>query len=84
MMIVAASGLAQNFGALRALVTTGIQKGHMKMHLFNILNQLEATDQERETMVRFFSDKVVAHNEVVRKFCDLRRISYEAFVGRNH
>ena len=84
MMIVAASGLAQNFGALRALVTTGIQKGHMKMHLFNILNQLEATDQERETMVRFFSDKVVAHNEVVRKFCDLRGISYEAFVGRNH
>jgi len=83
MMIVAASGLAQNFGALRALVTTGIQKGHMKMHLFNILNQLEATDQERETMVRFFSDKVVAHNEVVRKFCELRGISYESFVGRN-
>jgi len=83
MMIVAASGLAQNFGALRALVTTGIQKGHMKMHLFNILNQLEPTDQERETMVRFFSDKVVAHNEVVRKFCELRGISYESFVGRN-
>ena len=46
MKIVAVSGLAQNFGALRALVTTGIQKGHMKMHLFNILNQLEATEEE--------------------------------------
>ena len=33
MGIVAVSGLAQNFAALRALVTTGIQKGHMKMHL---------------------------------------------------
>ena len=33
MSILAVSGLAQNFAALRSLVTTGIQKGHMKMHL---------------------------------------------------
>jgi len=83
MMIVACSGLAQNFGALRALVTTGIQKGHMKMHLFNILNQLEATDKEKEIMIGFFSDKVVAHNEVIRKFCEIRGVSYESFVGRS-
>ena len=36
MIIIAAVGLAQNFGAIRSLVTTGIQKGHMKMHLLNI------------------------------------------------
>lgn len=30
--IAAAVGLAQNFAALRALVTEGIQKGHMKLH----------------------------------------------------
>ena len=30
--IMAATGLAQNFGAMRALVTEGIQKGHMKLH----------------------------------------------------
>ena len=82
MQIVAASGLAQNFGALRALVTTGIQKGHMKMHLFNILNQLEATEEERQEIVRFFSDKVVAHNEVVRKFCELRGIPYSTFATK--
>ena len=30
--IIAAVGLAQNFAAMRALVTEGIQKGHMKLH----------------------------------------------------
>ena len=40
MMIAATAGLAQNFAALRALTTKGIQHGHMKMHLMNILNQL--------------------------------------------
>ena len=40
MKIVAVAGLAQNFGALSSLITSGIQKGHMKMHLINILNTL--------------------------------------------
>ena len=35
-MIIAAIGLAQNFGALRALATEGIQRGHMKLHARNI------------------------------------------------
>jgi hydroxymethylglutaryl-CoA reductase len=82
MQIVAASGLAHNFGALRALVTTGIQKGHMKMHLFNILNQLEATEKERKEIVKYFSDKVVAHNEVVRKFCEMRGVPLEQFTTK--
>jgi hydroxymethylglutaryl-CoA reductase len=34
--IVAAVGLAQNMGALRALATTGIQHGHMRLHARNI------------------------------------------------
>ncbi len=34
--IVAAVGLAQNFAALRALSTEGIQRGHMKLHAKNI------------------------------------------------
>ena len=49
MQIVAVAGLAQNFAALRALTTTGIQQGHMKMHLMNILNQLEANVHEKRT-----------------------------------
>jgi hydroxymethylglutaryl-CoA reductase len=48
MQIIAVAGLAQNFAALRSLVTTGIQKGHMKMHLANILNNLAVTESETE------------------------------------
>jgi hydroxymethylglutaryl-CoA reductase len=72
MGIVAVSGLAQNFAALRALVTTGIQKGHMKMHLMNILNQLEATQEEKAVITKYFKDKVPHHREVVNYFCTLR------------
>jgi hydroxymethylglutaryl-CoA reductase len=38
--VVAAVGLAQNFAALRALATEGIQKGHMSLHAKNIVNSV--------------------------------------------
>ncbi len=72
MSILAVSGLAQNFAALRSLVTTGIQKGHMKMHLFNILNQLGATEEEKQYFVNYFKDKTVSHHEVIQEFNHLR------------
>jgi hydroxymethylglutaryl-CoA reductase len=64
MEIMAAVGLAQNFGAVKSLVTTGIQKGHMKLHLLNILNQLEATQDEIEKGKNYFCDKVVSFTGV--------------------
>ncbi|MEX0799542.1 MAG: hydroxymethylglutaryl-CoA reductase, degradative [Bacteriovoracaceae bacterium] len=67
MQIVAAVGLAQNFGALRSLVTTGIQKGHMKMHLLNILNQLNATNDQIKLAKKRF-DKQAVSFQAVRKF----------------
>lgn len=75
MGIVAVAGLAQNFAALRSLVTTGIQQGHMKMHLMNILNQLEATDEERAYFVNYFKDKTVSHHAVIDEFCRLRGVN---------
>ena len=72
MSILAVSGLAQNFGALRSLVTTGIQKGHMKMHLFNILNQMGATEEEKQHFVTYFKDKTVSHHEVIAELNRLR------------
>ena len=72
MSILAVSGLAQNFGALRSLVTTGIQKGHMKMHLFNILNQYKATEEEKQHFVTYFKDKTVSHHEVISELEKLR------------
>ena len=41
--IIAAVGLAQNFAALRALATEGIQRGHMKLHAKNIAQMAGAT-----------------------------------------
>ncbi|HKK77696.1 MAG TPA: hydroxymethylglutaryl-CoA reductase, degradative [Saprospiraceae bacterium] len=64
MSIIAATGLAQNFAAVRSLVTTGIQKGHMKMHLMNILNFLGATDAEIKVTQDHFTDQIVSFNAV--------------------
>lgn len=73
MKITAVAGLAQNFGAIRSLVTTGIQEGHMKMHLMNILNQYEATAVEREKIVEHFKTNVVSHSAVLRELEKLRK-----------
>ncbi|THD68845.1 hydroxymethylglutaryl-CoA reductase, degradative [Robertkochia marina] len=65
MQIVAVAGLAQNFAAVRSLITTGIQKGHMKMHLMNILNQMDASKEEKTYFTQYFQDKVVTHRDVI-------------------
>jgi hydroxymethylglutaryl-CoA reductase len=72
MQITATVGLAQNFSALRSLTTTGIQQGHMKMHLLNILNQLEATETEKATIIDYFKKDVPHHSTVVNVFKELR------------
>ena len=72
MCVMAAAGLAQNFAALRSLVTTGIQRGHMKMHLQNILSSLGATAAERERTVERFRGETVSHHGV-REFLEAMR-----------
>ncbi len=64
MMIAAVGGLAQNFAAIKAMVTVGIQRGHMKMHLFNILKHLESTEEEKEYALEYFKDKIVSFTNV--------------------
>ena len=73
MQIVAVAGLAQNFAALRSLTTTGIQEGHMKMHLNNIINQFEATESERILIKNYFKENAVSHSAVVDFIENLRR-----------
>lgn len=73
MQIVAAAGLAQNFAALRSLTTTGIQEGHMKMHLNNILNQYQATKEERQAILKHFENHTVSHASVVELIENLRK-----------
>ena len=68
MQIVAVAGLAQNFAALRSLTTTGIQQGHMKMHLMNILNQFEANNEEKQTITEYFKTNTVTHSAVAEGY----------------
>jgi hydroxymethylglutaryl-CoA reductase len=64
MMIAAAAGLANNFSALKSLTTKGIQVGHMKMHLYNILNHIGVTKEEKDKVVDHFKDKKVSFSNV--------------------
>jgi hydroxymethylglutaryl-CoA reductase len=72
MKIVAVAGLAQNFAALRALTTTGIQHGHMKMHLSNIIKQLDASEEEKTYLLNYFANKQVSHSAVVDAYHRLK------------
>ena len=73
MQIIAVAGLAQNFAALRSLVTTGIQRGHMKMHLANILNNLVVTQSETEKTLAYFKDHTITHSSVANFIKQLRK-----------
>ncbi|MGB5692986.1 MAG: hydroxymethylglutaryl-CoA reductase, degradative [Flavobacteriaceae bacterium] len=73
MKITAVAGLAQNFAAMRSLVTTGIQQGHMKMHLLNILNQMGANDDEKKTLVHYFREHSATHGAVMEALQKLRQ-----------
>lgn len=64
MQIIAATGLMQNFSAVRSLVTTGIQKGHMRMHLHNMLLRLEASEQETMLALEYFRDKTASFQDL--------------------
>ena len=75
MQIVAVCGLAQNFAALRSLTTTGIQEGHMKMHLNNILNQFHATKEERHEVRKHFQSRPVSHAAVVEMLEGIRKVN---------
>ncbi|MEO8533132.1 MAG: hydroxymethylglutaryl-CoA reductase, degradative [Flavobacterium sp.] len=73
MQLVAVAGLAQNFAALRSLTTTGIQEGHMKMHLNNIINQFEANEEERRLVKTYFKKNAISHSAVVEFIENLRK-----------
>ncbi len=73
MKITACMGLAQNFGAVKSLVTTGIQKGHMKLHLLNILTGLGASVEQVEEAKKYFTDKIVSYT-AVRNFLQSKEL----------
>jgi hydroxymethylglutaryl-CoA reductase len=70
MEIVAVAGLAQNFAAIKSLITTGIQKGHMKMHLINLLKKNNANEDQINNAIDFFKEKEI-NNKTVQDFLNL-------------
>ena len=67
MKIICSVGLAQNFAAVKSLVTTGIQKGHMKMHLINLLIKQNATKDQIDKSEEYFRDKDI-NSESIKDF----------------
>jgi len=58
--IIAAVGLAQNFGAMRALATDGIQRGHMRLHARNMAATAGATGELIDKVV----ERLVASGQI--------------------
>jgi len=78
MRIAASAGLANNFGAVQSLVTKGIQLGHMKMHLLNILNAFEASEEEKNKAVEYFKNIKVSYSNVADFIKALRNEKYSS------
>lgn len=72
-MIVASVGLAQNFAALRALVTVGIQKGHMKLHLKSLAMYLGANENEIEKISMILQNEKHIDMDKVKKVLESMR-----------
>ena len=72
MQIASVIGLANNFGAIKSLTTKGIQIGHMKMHLLNILNMFNAGESEKLLAVEYFKHHKVSHNAVAGFLSSIR------------
>jgi len=72
MKITAVTGLANNFSAIKSLVTKGIQIGHMKMHLLNILNHFNATKPEKEKAIHYFKEQKVSFSAVENFLKEIR------------
>ncbi len=59
--VMTAVGLAQNLGAIRALATVGIQKGHMRLHARQVAMAAGATDQMAEKIADQMVDEKNIH-----------------------
>jgi len=72
--IAAALGLAQNFAALRALATVGIQKGHMTLHAKNIVASVGCPPELVDEVVRtIVAEKKVRMDRALEVIEELKR-----------
>lgn len=65
--IIASVGLCQNFAALRALVTSGIQAGHMKLHAKSLALLAGAEEQEVDKLAQLLQQEKHSNLETAQK-----------------
>lgn len=65
--VIAAVGLAQNFSAMKALATTGIQKGHMTLHSHNIAMMAGAVGEEVDQLAKILVAKGGVRIDIAEK-----------------
>ncbi|HTT72661.1 MAG TPA: hydroxymethylglutaryl-CoA reductase, degradative [Thermoplasmata archaeon] len=72
--VLAAVGLAQNFAAMRALATEGIQRGHMELHARNLAVSAGARPEEVDRVVaRLLRDHAIRFDRAKEILEELRR-----------
>jgi hydroxymethylglutaryl-CoA reductase len=79
--IMAAVGLAQNLAAIRALATTGIQEGHMRMHARQVALAAGAADEQvravADQLIREGSIREVRAREILAELAESRQLTPE-------
>jgi hydroxymethylglutaryl-CoA reductase len=74
-MLMAAVGLAQNFAAIRALASSGIQKGHMKLHARSVAAAAGAPEADFERVVSQLVDSGDVKTWKAREIIDQLRVT---------
>ncbi|GGB47012.1 hydroxymethylglutaryl-CoA reductase, degradative [Virgibacillus dakarensis] len=69
--IIASTGLAQNFAAIKALVSEGIQKGHMKLHARNMAAMAGANENETDQVVELATKHEKFRFDDIKRFVQL-------------
>lgn len=71
--IIAAVGLAQNFSALKALATVGIQSGHMALHAQNVAIMAGAVGDEVDAVARALVERKAVRIDVAQELLETIR-----------
>lgn len=71
--IIAAVGLAQNFSALKALATVGIQSGHMALHAQNIAIMAGAVGDEVEAVAKVLVERATVRIDIAQSVLETIR-----------
>jgi len=72
--IMTATGLAQNFSAIKALSTEGIQKGHMRLHARNLAAAAGATPEQIDEIVKKMIDEKTISLDKAKELLSSKKI----------